>query len=321
MTARRLVTTGIAVVVGGACVAFVVAELVQQWDRARDALADAHRPLLGLALLGAAAGMTLIAAQWRVVVRLLGGSITWRQSLAWYYVGEVGKYVPGGIWPVLGRAELHRRGGEARAVAYSGVALSLVLLYLAGAFCAAALVPVYLVREDRPEVAFLLVVGLVVGLLALHDSVLDRLVSAGERLLRRELGVVVPRWAESVRTLAGYAPAWVAIATTQVLVARALDPDADLLLVAFASLVSWVAGFAAIPVPGGVGVREAVFVALAGLPPGVGVATAVVSRLLFVVVDTGGAALGAVALRRVAAGHPEQVVPVPDGHVPDEGGG
>ena len=78
--------------------------------------------------------------------------------------------------------------------------------------------------------------------------------------------------------------------------ARALTADAggDVGAIAFAAVLSWIAGFLAVPVPGGVGVREAVFVAAAGLDPGVGAAVALVTRAVFMAVDAAGA-LGAAA--------------------------
>jgi len=67
-----------------------------------------------------------------------------------------------------------------------------------------------------------------------------------------------------------------------------------------------------VPVPGGVGVREAAFVAAAGsLDPGIAAATALAARLLFVAVDAIGALLGSFALRRgrrPAPGQPEWTV-------------
>jgi hypothetical protein len=60
--------------------------------------------------------------------------------------------------------------------------------------------------------------------------------------------------------------------------------------------------------PGGVGVREAVFVAAAGsLDPGIAAATALAARLLFVIVDAAGALLGAFALRRTGRQEPPQL--------------
>jgi uncharacterized membrane protein YbhN (UPF0104 family) len=65
-----------------------------------------------------------------------------------------------------------------------------------------------------------------------------------------------------------------------------------------AAVLSWVVGFVLVPVPGGVGVREAAFVAAAGsLDPGIAAATAVAARVLFIGVDAFGAAIGSIALR------------------------
>jgi uncharacterized membrane protein YbhN (UPF0104 family) len=66
-------------------------------------------------------------------------------------------------------------------------------------------------------------------------------------------------------------------------------------------------GFVLVPVPGGVGVREAAFVAAAGsLEPGIAAATAVVARAAFVAVDAGGALLGAMVIRRRPRGTSEE---------------
>ena len=67
-------------------------------------------------------------------------------------------------------------------------------------------------------------------------------------------------------------------------------PAAGLVEVGAAAVLSWVVGFVLVPVPGGVGVREAAFVAAAGsLDPGIAAATAVAARALFVAVDALGA--------------------------------
>jgi len=71
-----------------------------------------------------------------------------------------------------------------------------------------------------------------------------------------------------------YVPVWLLVGTATWAVARALDPSAAWIDVAPAAVASWLVGFLAVPVPGGVGVREAAFVAFAGnLAPGVAPAT------------------------------------------------
>jgi len=84
-------------------------------------------------------------------------------------------------------------------------------------------------------------------------------------------------------------PAWLLIAGATAAVVQAVGGDVDLLRIAFATYASWVAGFVAFGAPSGIGVREAVFVELCGLPTGPAAATAALARATFMVVDLVGA--------------------------------
>jgi uncharacterized membrane protein YbhN (UPF0104 family) len=64
--------------------------------------------------------------------------------------------------------------------------------------------------------------------------------------------------------------------------------------------VSWSAGFLAIPAPGGLGVRESVFVLTSGMSSHEAAAAALLARLAFIVVDGLGAAIGALVVTRRA---------------------
>ena len=298
-SARRGVqaASAVGVVVGAVAVAFVVRTLLRDREEIRAALDGAEPGWLVLALLLAAAGMTAIALPWRRALRLVGGDLPTGHVVARYYLGEIGKYVPGGVWPVLGRAELARRHGLPRTVAYSSVALSLATLYLCALFVVLLGLPALLAGDDGSgPVALVLLLPL--GLVLLHPAVLRRGLSLAERATHRSIDVVIPSWRDIVTLVARYLPAWLAIGTATWSVARALDPHADLANVGAAAVLSWVVGFVLVPVPGGVGVREAAFIAAAGsLDPGIAAATAVLARAVFVTVDVVGALLGAAALR------------------------
>jgi uncharacterized membrane protein YbhN (UPF0104 family) len=68
--------------------------------------------------------------------------------------------------------------------------------------------------------------------------------------------------------------------------------------IAFASAVSWAAGFLAIPAPGGIGVRESVFVLTSGMASQDAAAAALLARVAFVVADGAGAAVSAAWMTR-----------------------
>lgn len=270
---------------GGACVTFVVRSLVREREAVGAALVAANLRWLGLGAVLAAGGMIAIAVPWAVALRLLGAPVRGLGHVPWYFVGELGKYVPGGVWPVLGRAEIARRRGAGSAAAYGSVVLSLVALYLAAVAVAVALLPLWMVPGGAG--GWWLAGGalLPLGLLAMHPRCLGAGLLLGQRVLRRDLLVPVPSWGASLRYVASYLPAWTLIALATWALTRSLTPDAPVGVIAFAAVVSWVAGFLAVPVPGGVGVREVVFIAVAGRSPGVTAAAAVLARAVFVVID------------------------------------
>ncbi|MGK2946959.1 MAG: lysylphosphatidylglycerol synthase transmembrane domain-containing protein [Acidimicrobiales bacterium] len=301
-SSRRAVagTTLLGLAIGGVAVALVVRTLLRERRAIGDALATASPGWLTLGVLLAALGMTAIAVPWQHAIRALGDDLPMGQVVARYYVGELGKYLPGGVWPILGRGELARRWGVGRAAAYSSVALSLATLYLSAMLVVSAGLPVLLRgSDDSGPLAVLLLLPL--GLSALHPAVLRLAVGLVERLVKRPVGLVIPAWRTSVGLVARYVPAWLTIGLATWAFARALDPSAPVGEVLVAAVLSWVVGFVLVPVPGGIGVREATFVAAAGsLDPGIAATVAVAARLAFVLVDAGGAALGSLALRRRA---------------------
>ena len=301
----------VGIVVGVVAAAFVVRTLLRNRDEIRDALDGADAAWLVLAFLLAALAMTAIALPWKRALRLVGGDLPAGHVVARYFLGEIGKYVPGGVWPVLGRAELAKRHGVSRTVAYSSVALSLATLYLCALFVVVLGLPALLGGDDGAG-PVAVVVLLPLGLVLLHPAVLRRGVALAERITGRSIDVTIPSWGDIVSLVARYLPAWLAIAAATWAVARALDPHASLANVGAAAVLSWVVGFVLVPVPGGVGVREATFVAAAGsLDPGIAAATAVVARAVFVLVDVLGALLGALALR-IARRHGAKVDEVAD---------
>jgi hypothetical protein len=293
----RVASTAAGVVIATAATVFVGRALVRDREEIGDALGEASPGWLVLAVVLAVVGMTAIAVPWRRAIQLLGDDLPMGQVIRRYFVGEIGKYVPGGVWPILGRGELAARWGIRRTSAYGSVLLSLLALYLAAMFVVVAGLPALLAGDDGTgPIAVLLL--LPVGLVALHPVVLRRGLGIVERLTHRQVDLEVPTWRSSVALVVRYVPAWLAIGGATWAVARSLDPSAGLLEVGTAATLSWLIGFVLVPVPGGVGVREAAFVAAAGsLDPGIAAAVAVGARLIFVAVDAAGAVIGSSTLR------------------------
>jgi glycosyltransferase 2 family protein len=281
-------------------IAFVVRSLVANWDETQELLRDAQVGWLVVAVPIALTGMTGIGIPWQRALTLVGGQAKITEVLQWYFPGQMGKYVPGGVWPVVGRGELAAKGGVPRPAAYSSVGLSLAATYLGAVLLALiSFAPAVRHISDNPPVwVFVL---LPAGLLVLHPKVLVKIIAVGERVLGKAVDVRLPSWRDTVVLVVMHVPAWLLIGTATWCVVRAFTPSPPFAAVVFATMVSWVVGFVAIGVPGGLGVREATFAAVlsVALPAGVGAAAALAARLVFMLVDTLGAmAVAAVGRRR-----------------------
>ncbi len=289
---RTMAVTGlVGAAIGLTCAGFVGARLASQWAEVRDAVADASYGWIGAALVCAAAGMSWIALCWRRALALSGAvpaAATWwpgttRARSASTCPAACGRYWAGASWPGVAAC--------ARSRAYPSVGLSLVALYLAALGVAAVLVPLDLAEQAESPAALALLVLLPLGLGVLHPRVLGWARDHVARLTGRGADVVIPPWGATVRLVVSYVPAWLCIWAATWCCARALMPDPPVLRTGIATTLSWTAGFVAVPVPAGAGVREAVFVAASGLPAGLGATIAVGSRLVFLVVDIAGAVL------------------------------
>jgi hypothetical protein len=289
---------GIGFALGGS--AFVVERIASGVSDYGDLIARADWGWLAPGLALAAVGMSSMGLVWRQIIAALGGTASRRQVFAWYQLGNLGKYLPGGLWPLVGRSELAVRGGLDRALAYRSVALSTGATYLCATIVCAVLLPFVVVTQAEIGTPLWVFAIVPVGLAALHPALLGRVFRLSERLLGKGAPVVVPRWLTSVGLVARHAPPWLANGLATWLVALTFAPDAPLLTLVFAGILSWVIGFAVFFVPGGIGVREATFTAIAStaMPPHVAATVAVVSRLVFVLADALGAGAAVPLSRR-----------------------
>ena len=129
LLARISSVLGIAIGIAG--VAFVTRTLISKWDEVSDAFSQVDAINLVLSLLLGLAAMTSIGWIWVTMIVARSHNVRHRNAMSWYFTGQLGKYVPGGIWPIVGRAELAVRNGIPRLDAYASTGLSLVTTYAA----------------------------------------------------------------------------------------------------------------------------------------------------------------------------------------------
>jgi uncharacterized membrane protein YbhN (UPF0104 family) len=302
-------------VIGLTGLVFVGRRVMRDRSEIADALSSANLAWLLVGVVAGLAAMALIGANWLLILRHNGAAAPWRRGMSWFCVGQLGKYVPGGIWPIVGQAELAHRGNTPRRTAYSSTAMSMVTTLLGAATVAAATGLISPVDNRLLPAAIAAALVLVFGVLATPAarSALDRL---ARRVTKRQLRLPEPRWFGLL--VIGHLPVWVLFSGMNIFAVIALGSDLDAALIVeliFVTCISWMAGFVVVGVPGGIGVRETIFISMttASLGAGVAVSVAVLSRAVSIVVDLVAAA-ASVPIARTAP-HP-----IPDDHTDQPAG-
>jgi uncharacterized membrane protein YbhN (UPF0104 family) len=281
--------------VGLAIIVFAGRALARNWDQLRS------QPLewqlqpgwLLLSLLIVWLTYALLILAWRTVLSSWGQRLDgWSAARIWI-VSSLGKYLPGKVWAVAGMALLSQRAGVAPWAA-AGAAVVMQVLSIGTGAAVAGLTGVHVLEaahEGAGTVLVMLVVGAILGVgLLLWPPILRRVMRAATPNIAAERSPTVK---SIIIGIAANLVAWVGYGLALWLLARGLLPTSGLgLRLAIAVFTaSYLAGFLALFAPGGIGVREGLFILMLQGPLGIGVATALAlaSRLLLTVAELGGA--------------------------------
>src|SRR5919202_314074 len=100
-----------------------------------------------------------------------------------FFLGQLGKYLPGSLWPVMAQMELGRDHQVPERASASAVGVFLLVLVGTGLAMAAAAAP--LLSPNAVHAYWWLLAVLPVALLVTVPPVLNRLLAMGMRLARR----------------------------------------------------------------------------------------------------------------------------------------
>lgn len=249
----------------------------------RDTLLEARPFWLVASAVAYLVGLCFFLAFWALLLRSLGQRARPTAAIRAYFVGHLGKYVPGKAWALALRTLLVRGDGVRLGIAALTAAYETLTAMASGALLAAVLLTWEAGREG--------LVWRALGLLALAG--IPILPGVFNRLVRRTAAPFLRSDAEPLpplrnRTLfAGLgmtAFGWVLFGVSLWATIEAVRPD-DVAwgpvpltrCVAFVA-VAYVAGFLTLPAPGGLGVRE--FILQQALEPELGPLLSVVAVLL-----------------------------------------
>ncbi|GAB6900998.1 hypothetical protein JCM9957A_40880 [Kineosporia succinea] len=283
-------------------VALAVWAVLSRREEVADAVGQLSPGWLALAVVATMVNVGLAGMVWLTILSSLGSPLPLQVAARIFFVGQLGKYLPGSVWPVVVQAELGRDYHVPRRRTATATVVSMLLSVLSALLVVLIAVP--FAPEALPDGfgwAVLLVVPLAV---VLHPAVMGRLVDRALRIVTREglpertsgRGTLIATlWA-----MGSWAGAGLQVWALSIPLGADANVSTALLLIGGYAL-AWAVGFVVVLAPAGAGAREVALAAVLSTvldDHGKVVVVVLISRVLFTGVDLIAAGLGILAARR-----------------------
>ncbi|NYG07667.1 hypothetical protein BJ986_002154 [Phycicoccus badiiscoriae] len=292
MTHRARVFSGLRTLLALLVVAAVTVAVARNWHEVSTDIGRIDAATFALAAVLVCLPPILTLFGWRVLLADLGSPLHLAPAAGIFFVGQLGKYVPGAVWSIVAQAEigarLHIPRRRSAVVAFVTVGMAAICGLIVGV----PALPLLITRDDSASrTGWVVLVTVLLLAVMLWPPLLNWGIAKVLRVLRREpLEHQLSGRAILTATLF-FVAAWVCSGLQVLVIARATSTHVQtghlvLASVSGFALASSIAMFSVI-LPAGVGVREGVLVLILAPVTSTPAATAVVviSRFLTVASD------------------------------------
>ena len=304
-----------------AIVALGILTVVDQWTDFKHGIDQLGVMAAIEALACVLVGLFLTMQVWRQLLAAAGSRLPVRAASRIFFIGQLGKYMPGSVWPVLTQMELGRTYKVPRRRSATTAMLSMLIGLTSGLL--AALVGLPFLSGGSVHKNWWAFPFIPVLLVCLHPRVLNPVIAFGLRKMRKP-APEIPLTGRVIGTaIAVNLASWVFNGLQiWVMTARLGVHGGDTLLAAIGAYAfAWSVGFLIVLAPAGAGIREVILIAelsslLGGGASGTAAATAIalVSRGVTILADLIGAGVAALLARGTTT-----AAPIESGLARDEG--
>jgi glycosyltransferase 2 family protein len=293
--------------------------VASRWDEVSGHLREIGWARAALCAPPMLAGLFCGMRAWRAILGGLGSDLPARPAARVYFVGQLGKYVPGAVWAVLAQMEFARDHDVPRRRSAAAFVIAVVVSLATGLIIAAATVP-FVDAGRHPEVWWLLVPVPVLAAMLVPRVLWSCLRRVPVSRLSTSLPPVLPGRAMAV------AATWASVGWLSyglhvaILTAGFKGHGVGTLFAACVGgyALAWAIGLIAFMLPAGAGARDvALVLALSGVvATSPAIAVAVVSRAVTTVCDLLLAFAASVFAPRISGRSDQLLVEEVGRHVP-----
>jgi uncharacterized membrane protein YbhN (UPF0104 family) len=194
---------------------------------------------------------------WKLILNRLGTPLSYRKSYRIFFLSQLGRYIPGKVWSILGLVYLSEKEGVSKIISGASVILQLLLQIVSGVIVFALALPFWSDVDSLTGLSVLVVVSLL-ALVLLHPALVTRCVNLALRLTGQTEMELSWNYGYLLGQLALWIGFWLLNGVAYHFLIRSIEPSPLPHVVVLAGIFSlaWVAGFLSLVTPSGLGVME-----------------------------------------------------------------
>ncbi len=198
----------------------------------------------------------------------------------------IGRYLPGKVWSVLGMVYYTGEYGIGKRLSMTAVIINEVCFKGSGLFWGLAY---FLISRKYTEFHIPVVSVMILAFIAIHPSILRKVLDYGSRLLKKDTIELNISYSSIIIYFVIYLVFWGIYGLSLYMLIQAVHPINAVNAAAVISFLplAWTIGYLAVFIPGGIGVREALLVALlsAYMSAEIALVIALVQRIISTLIE------------------------------------
>ena len=108
---KKIIKRILQVLLIGVIFYFLAKNLYVNWNEIVKYDWDINYYFLSYSLFLLMVGSILMALGWNLILRVLGGRLTYKKALKIFFITDLAKYVPGKVWTIVGKVYLCKKEG------------------------------------------------------------------------------------------------------------------------------------------------------------------------------------------------------------------
>jgi len=282
----RVLRVAVTVIIPAVLLFFIGRTIWTQWESIGSFAWNIHIVWLFMSAVVFWIDFVLLIALWRLLLKTISGTpLSYKLSYRFSALSNLGKYVPGKVWAVLGMVYFLKREGYPASTAVATTGLHQAYTIVAGLLFVSAVLGTELWGR-LPLVS--VCVGLALGVIVIYPPVFSYLLNRGLALFKRDPVPYTMSFPRAFALLIAYVAAWILYGTSFWCMLKGIGIDhPPFWMMVASSSAAYLLGFLAIFAPGGIGVREGVLLVLISpyVPAGLAATVAVIARVWITIVE------------------------------------